>query len=84
MMGPTMPTGESLSDLEENQSEAEEEAVNGEDSDEAPQLVDMAEADLIEAIKANGKKRKQSHTNGAAAGEASLPIAFSKLCSLCA
>lgn len=66
-----MPTGESMSDLEDmdgSMSEAEEEAADGDDSEEAPELVDMAEADLLAAIKANQKKRKLPDTNGSAKG----------------
>ncbi len=71
MMGPCMPTGESMSDLEEmdgSQSEAEEEAADGDDSEEAPELVDMSEADLMAAIKANQSKRKLPVLNGSATG----------------
>ncbi|KAK9842626.1 hypothetical protein WJX84_011921 [Apatococcus fuscideae] len=71
MMGPTMPSEDSMSDLEMDGSQSEAEEDEEESGDEAPQLVDMAEADLIEALRANQKKRKQSGSNGSAKGKSS-------------
>ena len=73
MMGPTMPSEESMSDLEMDGSQSEAEEDEEESGDEAPQLVDMAEADLIEALRANQKKRKQSGSNSSAKGERPQP-----------
>ena len=66
MMGPTMPTEESMSDLEDmdgslpgadEEAEVEVEDATDEEEEEPPELVSLAETEVVKAIQANQKKR---------------------------